>query len=215
MYDDLFAHLDQEIRKASNGIKKLDSKLNSTKKQMNVVSKQDNLPKTYKHVEKQSPAFPFCKSQRFFAKKDQAFDETQASFASFSTNPSIDSIKAKGPSIVFAKSERFVDQSSNLDEESTEINPNYDVNKRKAPTLAIYKQPTIKPMSEFMNKSNAINNDHNDDDEKIGPGPAEYQIKFDLIEKKTNGGIFYKADRFKLDEKDEMEDINPNYDAVK
>ena len=211
MYDDLFAQLDQEIRKASHGIKKLDSKLNITKKQMNVVSKQGNLPKTYKHVEKQSPAFPFGKSQRFLAKKDQIFDETQASFASFSTNPSIDSIKAKGPSIVFAKSERFMDQSSNLDEEATEINPNYDVNKRKAPTLAIYKQPSQKPMSEFMNISNEINID----DEKMGPGPAEYQIKFDLIEKKTNGGIFYKADRFKLDEKDEMEDINPNYDAVK
>ena len=128
MYDDLFAELDKELSKATHGIKKLNSKLNITKRQMKIVSKEEFLPKTYKHIEKQMPAYQFPKTQRFIAKKEHPLDEFQASYASFSTNPSLDSIKNKGPSIVFAKSQRFMEQSQNLDEDATEINPNFDVN---------------------------------------------------------------------------------------
>lgn len=212
MYEDLFAELDLELMKATKGIKKLDLKLNTTKKQMNIVSKQEQLPKTYKHIEKQSPSFPFAKSLRFNPKKDQALDETQLSFASFSTNPSLDSIKTKGPAIVFSKSDRFVSETSNLEEEAKELNPNYEITKKKAAVLVVYKQPTNKPKSLF-NKKEIESIVESVDNE---PGPGDYELKFNLIERKVNGGNFYRADRFKKDENDEMqEDINPNYDIVK
>lgn len=206
-YDDLFAALDAELKTATKNIKQLDNKLNTTKKKFNIVSTEELLPKTYKHVEKQGPSYGFTKSQRFMAKKNDSLNETQASYASFSTNPSIESVKTKGPSIVFAKSQRFLKEKNDLEEEANELNPNFDFNKKKCPTLVVYK-PKTQNLMDFSKQFEEI-------DENNEPGPGNYDLKYEAIDKKTRLGVFSKGDRFEKQENNEMQDITPNYDAIK
>lgn len=207
-YDDLFAALDAELKTATKNIKQLDSKLNTTKKKFNIVTNEELLPKTYKHVEKQGPSYGFTKSQRFLAKKNDPLNETQASYASFSTNPSLDSVKTKGPSIVFAKSQRFLKEKNELEEDAFELNPNFDFNKKKCPSLVVYK-PKVQNILDFSKQK------EEEREENYEPGPGNYDLNYEAIDKKTHLGVFPKGDRFEKQENNEMQDITPNYDAVK
>lgn len=208
LYEDLFDELEQQLKTTCKNMKKLDSKLNVTKRQLNIPSKTDNLPKTYKHVEKQAPAYVFPKSQRFHAKNEDNFDETQLSFASFSTNPSLDSVRLKGPAVVFGKSQRFEKEKTDLEEDAEFLNPNYEITKKKVPSLVVYK-PTkpLKPSSKISEEF---------EENLMEPGPGEYSPKYGIIEKRTQtGGVFPRSLRFVEPEKDEQQEINPNYHAIK
>ena len=202
MYDDLFDELDAQIASANTSLRSLQSKLGVRKSKakpgMNSSSYQPNAELS---TAKKAPAFPFAKATRFKQPDDDLLDVSRISNASFSTNPSMDSIKTRGPAVVFAKSERFTEKDRELGEGDAELNPDISKIRGKTPFFAKYYPPTERNIK----KENISIEEE--------PGPGEYYIEKD--ENKRKLGIFTKAERFKIEEIDEKSEINPNIDAIK
>lgn len=203
-YDDLFDELDAQIASANTSLRSLQSKLgvhkSKAKPGMNSSSYQPNAELS---TAKKAPAFPFAKATRFKQPNDELLDDSRISNASFSTNPSMDSIKTRGPAVVFAKSERFTEKPSEFGEGDGELNPDISKIRGKTPFFAKYYPPTERNI-----KKETISIE-----EEPGPGPGEYNIEKD--ENKRKLGIFTKAERFKVEEIDEKSEINPNIDVIK
>ena len=202
MYDDLFDELDAQIASANTSLRSLQSKLGVRKPNGKLgINSSSYQPNAELSTAKKAPAFPFAKATRFRHPDDTLLDDSRISNASFSTNPSMDSIKTRGPAVVFAKSERFIEKGGEVGEGDGDLNPDISKIRGKTPFYAKYYPPT-----ERNNKKETVSIEEE-------PGPGEYYREKD--ENKRKLGIFTKAERFKIEEIDEKSEINPNIDAIK
>lgn len=205
MYDDLFDELDAQIASANTSLRSLQSKLGvrKSKARPGFASSSTYQPNAELSTAKKAPAFPFAKATRFKQPNDELLDDSRISNASFSTNPSMDSIKTRGPAVLFGKSERFIEKPTEFGEGDAEINPDISKIRGKTPFFAKYYPPT-----ERIIKKETISIE-----EEAGPGPGEYYIEKE--ENKRKLGVFTKAERFKIEEKDEKSELNPKIEAIK